>query len=117
MGKVGRFVTDPRAGAYCQITLDSGEKILVNHDKGGFKGGTLTITQTKWMGLAGDTVFTCDLDGSKGKAAIARLTKGVDQQSALATPLGAFVEHIKDCRDVAGVKSRCASLMASEGEG
>jgi hypothetical protein len=31
MPKVGRFVTDPRAGAYCQITLDSGEKVIVNH--------------------------------------------------------------------------------------
>ena len=40
MPKVGRFVTDPRAGAYCRITLDSGEKIIVNHDKGGFKGGS-----------------------------------------------------------------------------
>ena len=39
MGKVGRFVIDPKAGAYCQVVLDSGEKILVNHDKGGFKGG------------------------------------------------------------------------------
>ena len=29
MAKVGRFVTDPRAGAYCQITLDSGEKIVI----------------------------------------------------------------------------------------
>jgi len=28
MTRVGRFVTDPRAGAYCQIVLDSGEKIL-----------------------------------------------------------------------------------------
>ena len=44
MGKVGRFVTDPKAGAYCQIALDSGEKILVSHDKGGFKGGHLSIT-------------------------------------------------------------------------
>jgi hypothetical protein len=43
MPKVGRFVTDPRAGAYCQITLDSGEKVIVNHEKGGFKGGLLTI--------------------------------------------------------------------------
>ena len=23
MAKVGRFVTDPRAGAYCQVTLDT----------------------------------------------------------------------------------------------
>ena len=38
MAKVGRFVTDPKPGAYCQVVLDSGEKIIVNHDKGGFKG-------------------------------------------------------------------------------
>ena len=52
MAKVGRFVTDPRAGAYCQITLDSGEKIVVNHEKGGFKGGGLTIEAVKFMGLS-----------------------------------------------------------------
>ena len=52
MPKVGRFVTDPRAGAYCQITLDSGEKIIVNHEKGGFKGGLLTIEVTKFLGFA-----------------------------------------------------------------
>ena len=39
MAKVGRFVTDPKAGVYCQITLDSGEKIIVNHDKGGSREG------------------------------------------------------------------------------
>jgi hypothetical protein len=37
MGKVGRFITDPKARAYCQIVLDSGEKIILNHDKGGFR--------------------------------------------------------------------------------
>jgi len=36
MGKVGRFITDPKAGAYCQVTLDSGDKLIVNHAKGGF---------------------------------------------------------------------------------
>ena len=48
MGKVGRFVSDPKAGAFCQIALDSGEKILVSHDKGGFKGGRLSIAMLKW---------------------------------------------------------------------
>ena len=71
MAKVGRFVTDPKAGAYCQIVLDSGEKILVNHDKGGFKGGTVTVSQVKWMGLAsGETFLRLDLDGPAGKAAL-----------------------------------------------
>ena len=27
MAKVGPFIRDPKAGSYCQITLDSGEKI------------------------------------------------------------------------------------------
>jgi len=40
MPKVGRFVTDRRASAYCQITLDGGEKVVVNHEKGGFKGAS-----------------------------------------------------------------------------
>ena len=31
MGKVGRFITDPKAGAYCQVTLDTGDKLVVNH--------------------------------------------------------------------------------------
>ena len=73
MAKVGRFITDPKAGAYCQITLDSGEKIVVNHDKGGFKGGKLTIETTKWWG-GGQRVFACNLDGPEGKAAMSRLT-------------------------------------------
>ena len=113
MGKVGRFVSDPKAGAYCQVVLDGGEKILVNHDKGGFKGGRLTISQVKWLGLGGETVFQCDLDSAAGKAALAGLTKGVDSGSARATRLGAFVEHVRDCKDIAAVKSKCAALVTS----
>jgi hypothetical protein len=112
MGKVGAFVTDPKAGANCHITLDSGEKILVNHDQGGFKGGTLTIEKVKWMGMSSDRVFTCSLDGPDGKAALARLTQGVAAGSARATPLGAFVEYVKDCKSVDEVTARCVSLLA-----
>lgn len=43
MVKVGQFVSDPRAGAYCRIMLDGGEKVVVYHEKGGFTGGQLTI--------------------------------------------------------------------------
>lgn len=111
MAKVGRFVSDPRAGAYCQIGLDSGEKIMVNHDKGGFKGGTLSITQVKWLGLAsGERLFTCDVDSDEGKTALARLTRGAPEGSVRATPLGAFVDHIKDCTSIAEVKARCSEL-------
>jgi hypothetical protein len=67
MAKVGRWVTDPKAGAYCKITLDSGEKVIVNHDKGGFKGGLLTIEVLKLMGLSSDRLFACNLDSPEGK--------------------------------------------------
>ena len=110
MAKVGRFVTDPKAGAYCQITLDSGEKIVVNHDKGGFKGGRLTIEQSKLMGLSSERIFACDLDSPEGAAALGRLT--AHAQGAEATPLGAFVECVRHCASVAEVKTRCATLMA-----
>jgi hypothetical protein len=112
MAKVGRFVTDPKAGAYCEVVLDSGEKIVVNHDKGGFKGGSLTMEKTKWLGLGSDQFFTCDLDSPEGKTAMARLTGGVPSDSARATPLGAFVEHVKDCKSVEEVKSKCSALMS-----
>jgi hypothetical protein len=111
MTKVGRFVTDPRAGAYCQITLDSGEKIIVNHDKGGFKGGRLTIEVSKFMGLSSERIFACDLDSPEGTAALRRLTSGAE--GAEATPLGAFVNHVKACGSVVEVKARCGSLMAA----
>ena len=110
MAKVGRFVTDPRAGAYCQITLDSGEKIVVNHEKGGFKGGLLTIEVVKFMGLSSDRVFPCNLDAAAGRAILTRLTRDVPPDSVEATPLGAFVEYVKHCGSVADVKVKCATL-------
>ena len=111
MSKVGRFITDPKAGAYCQITLDSGEKIIVNHDKGGFKGGRLTVEITKWWG-GGQRVFACDLDSADGRAALGRLTKDAPEGSVLATPLGAFVDYVKDCNSVEELKAKGAALMA-----
>lgn len=112
MAKVGRFVLDPKAGAYCQIVLDSGEKITVNHDKGGFKGGHVTIEAPKWMGISSDRIFECDLDVPAGKAALARLTQGAPPESARATPLGAFVEVLKDCKSIDEVKTACAAIVS-----
>ena len=111
MAKVGRFVTDPKAGAYCQITLDSGEKIVVNHDKGGFKGGRLTIEQSKLMGLSSERLFACDLDSPEGAADFRTIAGCSACSCAEATPLGAFVECVKHCASVAEVKTRCATLM------
>jgi hypothetical protein len=110
MAKVGPFISDPKAGAYCQITLDSGEKLIVNHDKGGFKGGRITIELSKFMGFSSERIFSCDLDSPEGKAALAQLTHGAREGSVEATPLGAVVECVKHCRSVAEVKTRCAAL-------
>jgi hypothetical protein len=112
MAKVGRWVTDPKAGGYCRIILDSGEKILINHAKGGFKGGQLTIERLKLLGLSSDRVFTCDLDSQEGKSALSFLTRDAQEQSLDATPLGAFVKYLKSCESVDEVKTRCTSLMA-----
>jgi hypothetical protein len=112
MTKVGQFVTDPRAGGYCKISLDSGERIIVNHDKGGFKGGLLTIEVPKFLGLSSDRIFVCDLDSQDGKNALSFLTRDAQERSLDATPLGAFVKYLKSCQSIAEVKTRCASLVA-----
>ena len=112
MPKVGRFVTDPKAGAYCQITLDSGEKVVVNHEKGGFKGGPLTIEVSRLMGLRSDRVFACDLDTPPGQRVLAWLTRGAEPGSIAATPLGAAVEFVRDAGTLAELRARCAALAA-----
>ena len=100
MGKVGRFVVDPKAGAYCQVVLDSGDKLLVNHDKGGFKGGMLSIARSKWLGLASEPLFEVDLDSAPGKAALARLTEGVDARAPARRPWEPSRSSSKDSKDV-----------------
>jgi hypothetical protein len=113
MAKIGTFTVDPKAGAYCHITLDSGERIMVSHDQGGFKGGTLTVLETRWWGFAtGETLLTCNLDSAEGKTALSRLIQGVDPKSARATPLGAFVYALAECKSLADARARCTALLA-----
>jgi hypothetical protein len=112
MPRVGRFVTDPRVGAYCHITLDTGEKIIVNHDKGGFKGGLLTIEVSKYMGFSSDRIFACNLDSPQGHGVLAWLTRGAEPGTIAATPLGAAVEFVKDAGSLAELKTRCTALMS-----
>ena len=112
MARVGQWVTDPKAGAYCRITLDNGEKIVVNHSKGGFKGGWLTIERLKLLGFSSERIFACNLDSEEGKAALSILTRDAQERSIDATPLGAFVKLLRDCPSVADVTARCQSLMA-----
>ena len=112
MPRVGRFVTDPRVGAYCHITLDTGEKIIVNHDKGGFKGGLLTIEVSKYMGFSSDRIFVCNLDSPQGQSVLAWLTRGAEPGSVAATPLGAAVEFVKHAGSLTELKTGCAALMS-----
>jgi hypothetical protein len=111
MGKVGRWVTDPKAGAYCKIALGGGETIIVNHEKGGFNGGWLTIERVKFMGLSSDRVFACNLDSEEGKTALRFLTRDATERSLVATPLGAFVKYVQSSQTVEEVEAQCSSLM------
>jgi hypothetical protein len=111
MAKVGRFVVDPKAGAYCQIDLDDGKKVLVNHEKGGPLGGRVTVTEKKLWG--GETFLDLRLETAEGKAALTRLTQGAAPDTAAATPLGAFVEALRSCASVADIRARCATIRTA----
>jgi hypothetical protein len=98
MAKVGRFVTD-HAGMFCQIKLDSRERILVGHVGRGFSDGSITIEVLKFLRFTADSIFACDLESPQGKAVLTRLT----------TALGSFVAHLRTCKSVADVKAKCAA--------
>jgi hypothetical protein len=84
---------------------------MVSHDKGGFGGGVVTIQEVRWWGFVpGETLLRCDLERDEGRRILGRLTQGAPSASARATPLGAFVEYVKDCRTLSEVKGKCAAL-------
>jgi hypothetical protein len=112
MAKVGRFVINPSVGSYCSIRLDSGERILVCHEKAGTVPDSVTIQELRWWGFAsGDTLLRSDLQDAEGQRILARLVAGAPPGSARATPLGAFVEYVKDARSVAEARTKCAALL------
>jgi hypothetical protein len=107
MSKVGHLVTDPKVGAYCQITLDSGQKILVSHDTPSNTRGTLTVSEVKWWGLgSGATLFTCALHAPEGQATLVALGGGTAAQA----PLAALIERLRPCRSLDEVRAACAAL-------
>jgi hypothetical protein len=111
-GNVGPYRTDPGAGAYCEITLANGEKIIVSHDKGpGCAGGRLTIEQSKLFGFNTQMIFSCDLDSAYGKAALEYISLDDSGAPARIAPLVAFVRHVKDCASVADVRRICSGLI------
>jgi hypothetical protein len=107
MAKVGKFVIDPKLGAYCQIALDDGKKVLVNHEKSD-GGGRMMVTEKKLWG--GETFLDLRLDTATGQSALARLTADAPTESARATPIGALVDVLKDCRSLDEVRMRCLAL-------
>jgi hypothetical protein len=86
--------------------------IIVNHDKGGFNGGHLTIEVSKFMGLSSERIFACHLDSPHGQSVRDWLTRGADRGSIAATPLDAAVEFVKNCGSLAELRKMCAELMS-----
>ncbi len=113
MSKVGRFVTDPTVGVYCHVTLSDGDKILVSHDTRSLASGHLAVERSKWLGLGSDRIFSLDLSSAEGRAALRHLTADAEPGSTPATPLGALVEYIKDCRNADELSRRLDALIAA----
>ena len=109
MSKVGPFVT-VRNGAYCQINLDSGEKILVRHDRDRSRGERLTVERLRVLGFSSETIFRLDLNSAEGRAALAALVNDSTGRVA-ATPLGALVAYVRECASSAQVIERCWRLL------
>jgi hypothetical protein len=113
MARAGRIVTDPRAGMYCHVTLDSGEKIVVSHDRGGGQEGMLAIEVSRFMGFSSERIFACNLDSPQGQAILAWLTRGAEPGTLAATPLGAAIDFVRDAGTLTELRTRCATLMST----
>jgi hypothetical protein len=115
MAKVGQVVTIP-TGSCCNITLDSGEKIIVNHEPGGCgasAGARLTVDRLKLMGFSSEKVVQIDLDTAEGKAALIKLTKG-GTPGTPGPPIRLFIAYVQACASVADVIARCQQLQAGD---
>jgi hypothetical protein len=111
MAKVGQIVTIP-TGSYCNVTLDSGEKIVVSHEAGagGGAGARLRIDRLKLMGFSSETVVEIDLDTLYGSAALAELTSEATLGEPR-SPIRALVAFVRACPSVAEVVARCNRLL------
>jgi len=107
MAKVKRW-----ASGHCTLVLDSGEKIVVKHEKGDQRMGWLTIDHSKFLGFNRERVFVCNVHSPEGQAALNFLTRNAEPDSVEATPLGAFVKYLETSRSIGEIKARCAAVMA-----
>jgi len=112
MAKVGSWGSDSNKRDYCTMTLDDGDKVVVNHDKGSSKTGWLTVERLKMFGFSSDRVFVIALDSPAGRTALAFLTRDAQERSGDVTPLRAFVEYLRTSSSVADIKGRCGALLA-----
>jgi hypothetical protein len=111
MSKVGRPARDPGDVTYCRVRLDSGEKVLVSHEKSGAQNGRLAVEIPRWLGFNFERVCVLDLDTVEGRASMLRVL-AVVPQAAQATPLESLVEYVQEARDVDDVRWRCQALYA-----
>jgi hypothetical protein len=110
MRKVGPVV-NLRTGSYCDMTLDSGERIVVSHEPGrrGLVHGRLAVERLKLMGFSSEPVVRIALDTLEGQAILAKL-RVPEVPGTLAGTLRRFVEYLQGCRSVAEIAARCRQL-------
>jgi hypothetical protein len=111
MSKIGRSARGPGDVTYCRVRLDSGEKILVSHEKSGLQNGRLAVEIPRWLGLNAERVCVLDLDTVEGRASMLRVLAVVPPRSDC-TPLESLVEYVQEARDVDDVRWRCRALYA-----
>jgi hypothetical protein len=111
-GQVAGAVPEPKRGAYCSITLESGETIVVNHDRDPLDGGRLTVERPSTRGIGPDRIFECDFAYQPGKSALVFLFRAAPERGLGATPLEAFVRYLRSCGSVREIQARCRSLLA-----
>ena len=70
----------------------------------------LAVEVLTFFRFMSDRIFSCDLDREEGRNAITPLIRDASQSSIEVTPLGAFVEYVKDCQTLAGVIEKCEAL-------
>ena len=113
MAEVGQVVTIP-TGAYRNVTLDSGETIIVNHEQPGGRGSAvgarLTVDRLERMGFSSETVVTIALDTAEGHVVLTELMK-TEALGAPGSPLRAFLADVHGCKSVAEVIARCRQLQ------
>lgn len=70
------------------------------------------VTDRALWGLSSEPLLDCSLDSPEGQALLSRLTVGAARGSADATPLGALVNHLRDCEGLDAVRARCQALLS-----